>query len=385
MRCNVCQTENDEYARFCTQCGHELGQPASDASAPPPVAPSGGADPLWAQTVGTDPGGPRWTEPIPIDELPPQEVASANSDPQPTLTVPTQSPTMLTIAGAAVARPADFATVQAELRMTVAAELAVRRRRRKALLMSLGAIVVLIGAVVAIVFATTGDNGSTATDSTGLAVETTTTVIPATTVLPVATVIPVTTPATATTVSPATTVVATTVAATTVVPTTVVPTTAVATTVVATTINPTTVPAPPTTVPVTTPETTPPTATTAAPATSVAVPGNGDLGLDRPISKPACDGQFITLIGSSVDPNGYAIQVKSILDLYPSAKYLRTELVCSSLRAKSAAGDPIYVVFFGPFVSKQQACDARRDGTDGAYVKTLDNTSNPGAGVNCSN
>jgi len=113
------------------------------------------------------------------------------------------------------------------------------------------------------------------------------------------------------------------------------------------------------------------------------VPANGDLGLDRQISKPACDGKFITLIGSSVDPDGYAIQVKSVLDLYPDAKYLRTELVCSSLRAKSSAGDAIYVVFFGPFASKEQACDARDDGTDGAYVKVLDNTSNPGAGVNC--
>ena len=360
MRCNVCQTANEDQARFCVQCGSELATQAT-APLPPPSA----ADPLWAQTVGSDPGGPMWHEPAPLD------------DPQPTQ----QNETLPTITDMAAVRAADFATVQQELRMTVAAELAERRRRNRLVVAICSAVVLLVGAVIAIV-AFTGDSDSTTSPgSTDPTVVTSTTAVEVTTV---PTTVPVTT-------VPPTTVVATTVPVTTVPPTSVSPSTVAPTTVVPTTV-PVVVPptAAPTTTPATatTPATNPPTtvpATTAAPSTSTvtSIPPNGDLGLDRPISKPACDGKFITLIGSSVDPNGYAIQVKSILDLYPTAKYLRTELVCSSLRAKSAAGNAIYVVFFGPYASKQQACDARADGTDGAYVKVLDTTSDPGAGVNC--
>lgn len=383
MKCNVCQTDNDEYARFCRHCGHELAQPAPGAPAPPAPPPPTGADPLWAQTVGTDPGGPSWTEPVPVEPIHADGLPSQrNADPQPTPT--TQNQALPTITDGAVVRPVDFATAQSELRMTVAAELAARRRRKRAALISIAAVFVLIGAAVAIALAVGGDDdGSVTSATTELAVETTTSVLPETTAAPPTIV--------ATTVAPvAATVVATTVVATTVTPTTISPTT----------ISPTTVPLPtvtvtsPVTTPVTSPVTTPPTATTAASATTVVptttpapstsvVGANGDLGLDKPITKPACDGKYITLVGSSVDPDGYALQIGNVLKQYPAANYLRTGLVCSSLRAESAAGDPIYVVYFGPFSSKEQACRARDDGPDGAYVKVLDNTSNPGAGVNC--
>ena len=46
-------------------------------------------------------------------------------------------------------------------------------------------------------------------------------------------------------------------------------------------------------------------------------------------------------------------------------------------------GEPIYVVYFGPFAFEVDACTARADGPEGAYAKQLSNDIGPDQVVNC--
>ncbi len=126
----------------------------------------------------------------------------------------------------------------------------------------------------------------------------------------------------------------------------------------------------------TTPTTTP---TTADPA----FVAEGDLGLSIPISRPVCDGQYVTLIGASVDPANYATQVDMVLRQYPGSQYMKTELVCSSLRGQTGSGASIYAEFFGPYRTIGEACAARAFGPTDAYVKILDNVTANNAIVSC--
>jgi serine/threonine-protein kinase len=132
---------------------------------------------------------------------------------------------------------------------------------------------------------------------------------------------------------------------------------------------PSTVAAPTTAPP---PTTTPPPATevTAAPAAGPgAVPG--DLGISgRPMQRPGCDGAFITIIASAVGDDATAGGIGNVLDAYPSSNYLRTDRSCPSL-AQDKDGEPIYVVYFGPFAFDSDACAARADGPEGAYARAL--------------
>lgn len=128
--------------------------------------------------------------------------------------------------------------------------------------------------------------------------------------------------------------------------------------------------------------------TTLAPSTTTPVAPvdgpDGDLGIaGEPITKPACDGRFITLVGAAVDPTRYATDVRSLLDRYRGSHYLRSEGLCASLRGRNDSGDLIYAVYFGPFSSLSQACASRSDGPSGAYVKALDNSSDPSVNVPC--
>jgi serine/threonine-protein kinase len=107
------------------------------------------------------------------------------------------------------------------------------------------------------------------------------------------------------------------------------------------------------------------------PPAPVEVPG--DLHLSIPMMQPACDGQFITIVASAVTPGQYATQVAIVLDQRPGASYLRTDQTCPSLRP-DVDGNPIYIVYFGPFATKSEACDARALGPTDAYVKVLDTT-----------
>jgi serine/threonine-protein kinase len=153
-------------------------------------------------------------------------------------------------------------------------------------------------------------------------------------------------------------------------------TTVTSVTSVATTVPPTT--AAPTTA---APTTAPPPPTTAAGADEGAV--LGDLAIaGHPMQAPACDGSYITIIASAVGDDATAAGIRSVLESYPTAEYLRTDQTCPSLNP-SVDGEPIYVVYFGPFPFASDACTARADGTPGAYAKQLSDDRPPDHVVDC--
>ena len=176
---------------------------------------------------------------------------------------------------------------------------------------------------------------------------------------------------------------------TTVVPPTAAPTlppTAPPTTLVAT--------APPTTpAPIPAPTQPPPTAapaptttraptTTGTPTTTVS-PGNGDLGVQgHPITQPPCDGGYITVLASAVGDQATADSMEEVLDQYSGSHYLRTDVTCSSL-TPSSNGQPIYVVYLGPYATDREACAARSQGPDDAYGRRLSNDVPPSHSVDC--
>lgn len=112
----------------------------------------------------------------------------------------------------------------------------------------------------------------------------------------------------------------------------------------------------------TTPDTTaPPTAPTRAP---------GDLGLEQPILNEQCDGRYITFVGSAIGDRPYDVVVDELLGLYPGTNYIWTK-ACPSLRQEFTDGADIYGVVFGPYPTREEACDARAFGPEDAYVRRI--------------
>jgi hypothetical protein len=143
----------------------------------------------------------------------------------------------------------------------------------------------------------------------------------------------------------------------------------------------TTTPATTTSTSTTTTQPVPP--TTAEGADPGAVPG--DLGIDGfPMQAPPCTDSFITIIASAVGADVAPAGVRTYLDDYPTSNYLRTDQTCPSL-AQDIDGEPIYVVYFGPFPFASDACEARAEGTDGSYVRTLSETESPNHSIDCGN
>jgi hypothetical protein len=155
----------------------------------------------------------------------------------------------------------------------------------------------------------------------------------------------------------------------------------------------------PATVPLRVPRTGAPTAPpvpapTAAPATvapateapvpaPTAAPGNGDLGVPgHPIQRPACDGGYITVLASAVGAEATPDALGGVLDQYGGSSYLRTDQTCSSL-TPTKDGQPIYVVYLGPFPVDADACQARAQGPSGSYVRRLSNDLAPSHSVTC--
>lgn len=103
-------------------------------------------------------------------------------------------------------------------------------------------------------------------------------------------------------------------------------------------------------------------------------PPPGDLGLSTPISKPACNGQWIVVLGSVTTPGEYASGVQRLLNLHPGASYLRTDQTCPSLRRTDDKGDAIYAVYRP---AQHDACAEARAAGGGAYAKILDYTTRP--------
>ncbi len=126
----------------------------------------------------------------------------------------------------------------------------------------------------------------------------------------------------------------------------------------------------------------PPVVVTAPPPARNQQP-SGDLGLTQPISYPPCNGQGIVVLGSVTTPGLYAAGVQRLLDAHPGAFYLRTDQSCPSLRAATAAGNPIYAVFKPAGSTRAQVCAAVRTAGGGAYGKWLDVTSEPEHMIDC--
>ncbi|MFV8170879.1 protein kinase domain-containing protein [Mycolicibacterium peregrinum] len=110
---------------------------------------------------------------------------------------------------------------------------------------------------------------------------------------------------------------------------------------------------------------------------------SGDLGLRQPMSRPACNGQGIVILGSVTTPGLYEAGVQRLLDAHPGAFYLRTDQTCPSLRAATEGGDPIYAVFVPGGTTLAQVCAGVRDAGGDAYGKILDYTTDPGYRIPC--
>jgi len=219
--------------------------------------------------------------------------------------------------------------------------------------------VFLLGVVVWVVATPAGDDGQTG--GTVATLDQTSTSAPAASTSP--TLSPTPLPATVPRTDPDPT--------STAAPTTAPPTTTATTTATTTTPAPTTtaVPSPPAP------------ATTAPGADDGAVPG--DLGIpDRPMRQPPCDGGYITVLASPIGEQATPDAVSAVLDQYPGSNYLRTDQTCPSL-SPSAGGDPIYVIYLGPFVVASDACAARAEGPEDAYARELSDELDPDHTVAC--
>ena len=100
------------------------------------------------------------------------------------------------------------------------------------------------------------------------------------------------------------------------------------------------------------------------------------------MQQPGCDDSYITVIASAVGAQASAGGIANVLDGYPGSNYLRTDQTCPSL-TQDIDGEPIYVVFFGPFAFASDACAARAQGTEGAYARRLTTEVGPDHGVAC--
>lgn len=129
--------------------------------------------------------------------------------------------------------------------------------------------------------------------------------------------------------------------------------------------------------------TAPTSTTTTGPTTTTTLVLPEDLGLSVPMTKPDCDGSFATFIGASVEPLQYAQEIDRLLQSYPGSSYLRTDITCASLRPVFDNGEAIYAVYFGPYGTFREACDARSLGPSSSYVKPLDNFSDPNELPDC--
>lgn len=100
------------------------------------------------------------------------------------------------------------------------------------------------------------------------------------------------------------------------------------------------------------------------------------------MTRPACDEQYITVVGSVIDPEMYVQAVGELLVTYAGSEYLKTAETCPSLRP-SVDGNEIYVVYFGPFRSATEACGARDLGPQDAYVRRLSTGLDPTHQISC--
>ena len=98
--------------------------------------------------------------------------------------------------------------------------------------------------------------------------------------------------------------------------------------------------------------------------------------------QPPCDGAYITVLASPIGDQATAVGVAAVLDQYEGSNYLRTDQTCPSL-TPDIDGEPIYVVYLGPFAVASDACSARSSGPEGAYARVLSDELGPDHSVDC--
>ncbi|MDQ3401961.1 MAG: serine/threonine protein kinase [Actinomycetota bacterium] len=112
-------------------------------------------------------------------------------------------------------------------------------------------------------------------------------------------------------------------------------------------------------------------------------PPTVDLGVSVPVDAPACDGDYILIVGSAVNSDAYPKDVQEFLDLNPGAKYLHAPTTgCASLRTHVNT-EEIYSVFYGPFSTQDQACGRQATVGGDSFIRRLDSTSTPDRAVSC--
>lgn len=104
--------------------------------------------------------------------------------------------------------------------------------------------------------------------------------------------------------------------------------------------------------------------------------------MTAPIANLSCTGEYVTLVGSSVDPGRYQREVESFLRAHPGSSYLLTEASCPAL-VQSANGNSIYAAYLGPFATETQACAARNKASGSSYVKVLMDIASDEAQIEC--
>jgi serine/threonine protein kinase len=108
-----------------------------------------------------------------------------------------------------------------------------------------------------------------------------------------------------------------------------------------------------------------------------------DLSVSIPLTEPKCDGGYVVIVGSAVNPNHYKADVQRFLDANPGARYLHAPSTgCRSLRQRIKDAD-IYSVYYGPFPAKDTACEKWTATGGDSFVRRLDDTSSPGRTVRC--
>jgi serine/threonine-protein kinase len=110
---------------------------------------------------------------------------------------------------------------------------------------------------------------------------------------------------------------------------------------------------------------------------------SGDLGLTTRMSRPACNGQGIVIVGSVTTPGQYPEGVQRLLDAHPGASYLRTDQSCPSLRQADDEGDPIYAVYRPVGTTQSQVCAGVHAAGSGTYGKWMDYTTDPAHIISC--
>ncbi|MEQ3550003.1 serine/threonine-protein kinase [Pseudonocardia nematodicida] len=99
--------------------------------------------------------------------------------------------------------------------------------------------------------------------------------------------------------------------------------------------------------------------------------GDGDLGLDRPVTRLACTNTDVVIVGAGVDPARYPQDVQEHIDSHPGSNYLRALGSCTSFRPRTPTGELIYVVYLGPFTDRGRACEALRQAGGDSYIQPL--------------